>query len=259
MVRHARTGGGAWRHPSSTSPRRSGIRARSLGGDPDDDSNHSQDRPGRRRGGRPAGRVHGQSPRGADHRTRPRRRHHRLVLVRELRQSDQAHDGAVGRPAARTRQRPELLPLRSRDPLRDEGRQQSRRGRGRHPPVPLPDRAAESRRVHRLGWRLAGHPADHRARRSRVRGAGPAPVLHGDRDPRRPALRPERRPQALRRADQRRAAHHAQLQRALRSGHLRPGQRHPRLRRHHRRSVLHRSRAPPSTRSTSGPKPVAAC
>ena len=74
-----------------------------------------------------------------------------------------------------------------------------------------------------------------------------------------PARRPHGRPQAVRGALERGSAHHAQLPGALRSGHLRPGLRHQGVRRHHRRPVLHRPRAPPSTRSTSAPPPAAAC
>ena len=149
-------------------------------------------------------------------------------------------DDPVGRPAARAGQRPELLPLRPRHPLRDAGRQQPRRRAGRHAPVPLPEPAAEPRRVHRL--RRRARWAFPRSPRSMVRGQ--RGWASGRPTPSPPSaaisVQPERRPGALRRAEQRRAPDHAQLPGSLRPGHLQPGQRHPGVRRHHRRPLLHR-------------------
>ena len=154
--------------------------------------------------GGPPGRLLRQPPRGAHHGARPRRRHHRLVLVRQLRRPVEDDDGAVGRSPARAVQRAQLLPVRSRNPLRDEDRQQPRRRGGPHAAVPVPDRAAPPGRVHGLRRQPRGHSAHHGARRPRLRGPGHRQSYSGGREGQ-PAPRPHGRPQALRRAHQRRA------------------------------------------------------
>ena len=132
--------------------------------------------------------------------------------------------------------------------------------RGRDVPVPLPDRAARTRRVHRRSSAGSlGIPPITALDGPGSEGLGlrqtyTVTVIRGGQ-----TLRPDGGRSALRRADQRRPAHDAQLPGALRPGHLRPRQRHPRLRRHHRRPLLHRPRRRLRLAQLPRPRPAAAC
>ena len=168
-----------------------------------------------------------------------------------------------GRPAARARERAELVPVRSGHPLRDQGRQQQRRDRGRDVPVPVPDRAAAAGRLHdgrRLRGRRDTSPAAARPvvppqiddlRRSPGSACGRRytvehdPQRRGHADPeRRTARRSSRCPATRVRArwTTRRCSTSAPT--SLRERDLG-------LRRHHRRRRSGSTSAPPSTPPTS--------
>ena len=99
--------------------------------------------------GRP-GRLGGQPSGGADHGARPQGRHHGLLRLRQLRSARQRDLHPRCGPAPEAGQRAQLLPLRPRDPLRDQDRQRPRRPRGRHLRVPVQERDPGARRLHQL-------------------------------------------------------------------------------------------------------------
>ena len=164
-------------------------------------------------------------------------------IVRQLRRPVQADDDPVGGPAAGAVQRPQLLPLRSR--ILYEMKVDNDQDAVEDVILSSASRLSSgTRRLHRLRRRPARHPAHHRARSvparrgSASRQTYTVTAMRGDQ-----TLRPQRRPHALRRAQQRRARAPCPTTQALfDQGIYDLGNGHPRVRRHHRRPVLHRPR-----------------